>query len=715
MLAQVRNLAGLSWIAENLHVLLASGAAVVALAVQARRGRRQILEYGPLAIGVSIVWLGMVWVAFIPVLGTGAIFAANACLIAGVSVALRYIVPALFRSRDRRAQMGWMLDSSIMTAAVSTLIVTIWRSGSSVQTEASPTQFAGPAVAALMFASTAMPIIAALSRKIRVQPSGIWAALVASLALSFCWILWADAVINGDPHSELVTLLFSPSLLLLAWAWITWNEEPSDGRIYAAVAQRLTDVLPAVSVLVCLLIATLPHGNIGPFDPAYLGTFAVVLLTLARQRTLILNERDSSRRLAGEVEERAQTMVALERLEPADTLEGTALRICEQAMKLPGIEAAAVYAFCQGDGVVPLALLGERPEEECLGEAVSTARALYLRGSAQVGAWVDRPLGSASPMPSRRLDDDAVSTGRIPDGRAEAFAPMHWDDKVVGVVGLATIDPAQASRLPERLPTVSEFGVVSAALLGPQLARRWQTADLQAQLDGLITDHAFWPVFQAVVRLADRQAVGYEALTRFADRSRPDERFAQAHEAGMSVRFETACLQAQLEAATWLPAGAWVSLNVSPALATAVVPLISALEHAERELVFEITEHVAIDDYERLTRALELVRGRAKFAVDDAGAGYAGLKHILELRPQFVKLDICLVRSIDTDRARQAMVAGMTHFALGAGCELIAEGIETEEEMAELVRLGVTYGQGYLFGQPAPVAASPSNEAREAA
>ena len=101
--------------------------------------------------------------------------------------------------------------------------------------------------------------------------------------------------------------------------------------------------------------------------------------------------------------------------------------------------------------------------------------------------------------------------------------------------------------------------------------------------------------------------------------------------------------------------------------------------------------------------------------MDDAGAGYAGLKHILELRPQFVKLDISLVRSIDTDRARQAMVAGMTHFALGAGCELIAEGIETEEEMAELVRLGVTYGQGYLFGQPAPVATSPSNEAREAA
>jgi EAL domain-containing protein (putative c-di-GMP-specific phosphodiesterase class I) len=89
--------------------------------------------------------------------------------------------------------------------------------------------------------------------------------------------------------------------------------------------------------------------------------------------------------------------------------------------------------------------------------------------------------------------------------------------------------------------------------------------------------------------------------------------------------------------------------------------------------------------------------------VDDAGAGYAGLRHILELKPQFVKLDISLVRHVDTDQARQAMVAGMAHFARKANCELIAEGIETEAELNELVRLGVPLGQGYLFGKPAPI------------
>ncbi len=171
----------------------------------------------------------------------------------------------------------------------------------------------------------------------------------------------------------------------------------------------------------------------------------------------------------------------------------------------------------------------------------------------------------------------------------------------------------------------------------------------------------------------------------------------------MSVRFETACLQAQLEAATWLPPEVWVSLNVSPALATAVVPLVSAVALADRDVVIEITEHVEIGDYESLGHALDLVRGKVRLAVDDAGAGYAGLRHILELRPQFVKLDLSLVRNVDTDPARRAMVAGMAHFAHDSGCELIAEGIETEGELAELVRLGVAYGQGYLFGKPSPI------------
>ena len=210
----------------------------------------------------------------------------------------------------------------------------------------------------------------------------------------------------------------------------------------------------------------------------------------------------------------------------------------------------------------------------------------------------------------------------------EAFAPMHWEDRIVGVVSMGTTSQEDAQRLAGRLPTMTEFGVVSAALMGPVLTEHWHQAEIRSQLDSIIADRAFAPVFQAVVLLKTREIVGFEALTRFDDGTRPDQRFMDADRAGMSIRLETACIGEQLEAASWLPPGTWVSLNVSPALAGAIVPLISALEHADRDVVLEITEHVEIADYRKLVGALDLVRGRARLAVDDAGAGYACWQHL---------------------------------------------------------------------------------------
>jgi EAL domain-containing protein (putative c-di-GMP-specific phosphodiesterase class I) len=109
-----------------------------------------------------------------------------------------------------------------------------------------------------------------------------------------------------------------------------------------------------------------------------------------------------------------------------------------------------------------------------------------------------------------------------------------------------------------------------------------------------------------------------------------------------------------------------------------------------------------------MSRALAEI-GNCRLAVDDAGAGYTSLSHILELHPDFVKLDISLVRDIDTNPARQAMIAGMCHFAAQSGTTLIAEGIETESEAQMLRELGVPLGesgmlgQGYLFGRPRPL------------
>ncbi|MGA3057791.1 MAG: EAL domain-containing protein [Candidatus Limnocylindrales bacterium] len=686
--ADLANVAGRAAGFESAHGLVAAGAGAVAMTMLARRSEVSILPYRSLAVSIVLAEAGIAAMDLRPILGaSGAVVMANLLFAAGGVRAMTVIVPSLYRRLDRRAMASAGLDGAIMLFAGITLVLTLWRTNPNGP--GGLAELFVPVLAVGLLASSGVAAIAAFSLRCAPGPHGVWAGIAGVAILGLSWILWLDLAFHGQGRDALASLLFSLGMLLVAYAWMTWSDEIGGGRRYELVAHALVDWLPIGAIVLCVTVAAMPHPRISGVDPAPLGTALVVFLSIARQRLLIVRERWASHRLAGEVEERAQTMLSLARLEQAANIEETAARICAEALRLDGIESAAVYGFGPLGGAVPLALAGDCRREEVVGEPLSLPRATHLRACASAGAWVDTP------------QEPRTGAKQL---RAEAFAPIHSDDRVVGVVAMGTTSREDALRLALRLPTMSEFGVVSAALLGPMLADHWRMADVRAQLDSIIADRAFMPVFQPVVQLETREVVGFEALTRFLDGTPPDRRFAEAHSAGMSVRLETACVREQLEAASWLPPGPWVSLNVSPALATAVVPLVSMLERADREVVLEITEHVEIGDYRTLLAALDIVRGRVRLAVDDAGAGYAGLRHILELHPQFVKLDISLVRNVDTDPARQAMVAGMAHFARNAGCELIAEGVETEEELTELVRLGISLGQGYLLGRPAPIA-----------
>ncbi len=118
-------------------------------------------------------------------------------------------------------------------------------------------------------------------------------------------------------------------------------------------------------------------------------------------------------------------------------------------------------------------------------------------------------------------------------------------------------------------------------------------------------------------------------------------------------------------------------------------------------IVLELTEHVPVEDYGVLNRALEPFRAAgARLAVDDTGAGFASLRHILDLHPDFIKLDIGIVRGLDRDPSRAAMAEMLVRFAARVGIRVVAEGIETESERASLVELGAEWGQGYLLGRP---------------
>jgi EAL domain-containing protein (putative c-di-GMP-specific phosphodiesterase class I) len=235
------------------------------------------------------------------------------------------------------------------------------------------------------------------------------------------------------------------------------------------------------------------------------------------------------------------------------------------------------------------------------------------------------------------------------------------------------------------------------------VAERTEAGRGRDHIADVIARRAFGPVFQPIVELSSNEIVGYEALTRFTDGSNPEILFDEAAAVGLGHELEIATLHAALEAAGALPQSAWLNLNSSPELILAGEPLRTLLAGSSRRLVLEVTEHAAIADYPAFRAAMDAFGPEVEFAVDDAGTGFASLRHIVELRPAFVKLDRSLMAGIESDEARQAMIVGLCHFAHVTGCRLIVEGIETNSELTVLRALTIELGQGYLLGRPLPV------------
>lgn len=221
----------------------------------------------------------------------------------------------------------------------------------------------------------------------------------------------------------------------------------------------------------------------------------------------------------------------------------------------------------------------------------------------------------------------------------------------------------------------------------------------------IIGERAFTTVLQPIADLATGDVVGAEALTRFVGPSprTPDRWFREAADVGLGVELELAALEVALAHLARLPSTVSLSLNVSPA--TVVDErLVAVLADADaRRLVLELTEHDQVADYEPLLASLHTLRGRGlRIAVDDTGAGYAGLGHLVRMRPEIIKLDIELTRGIDQDPLRHALGTALVSFARDVGATIVAEGIETAGELTTLRELGVPWGQGYLLARPAP-------------
>jgi EAL domain-containing protein (putative c-di-GMP-specific phosphodiesterase class I) len=207
--------------------------------------------------------------------------------------------------------------------------------------------------------------------------------------------------------------------------------------------------------------------------------------------------------------------------------------------------------------------------------------------------------------------------------------------------------------------------------------------------------------FQPIVALQAGRIVGYEALARFSDGRPPDQWLADAGRVDLAREVEIAMVHAALERIDELPRDAFVAINVSPRtlLDPAFEPVLD--DAATGRLVIELTEHEEVHDYRSLRAEIERLRRRGvKVAVDDLGSGFSTLRHVLQVSPDLLKLDVWLTRGIDHDPARAALASLFVSFGAHIGASVIAEGIEDEEERKTLASLGVQMGQGFLLGVP---------------
>ncbi|MCU1449133.1 MAG: hypothetical protein JWP02_1303 [Acidimicrobiales bacterium] len=213
-------------------------------------------------------------------------------------------------------------------------------------------------------------------------------------------------------------------------------------------------------------------------------------------------------------------------------------------------------------------------------------------------------------------------------------------------------------------------------------------------------------VFQPVVDLHTGRVVGAEALARFTCEPQrpPDVWFAEAEDVGLGSDLELAALERGLTGLDEMPDDTYMAVNISAATATNPALTNALARLPGTRVVLELTEHTRVEDYDTLLAALDGLRCQSvRVAVDDAGSGYAGLGHILRLRPDIIKLDIDLTRGIDADPVRRALAASLVTFGAEIGADITAEGIETAEELDVLRSLGVACGQGYYLARPGPL------------
>lgn len=309
----------------------------------------------------------------------------------------------------------------------------------------------------------------------------------------------------------------------------------------------------------------------------------------------------------------------------------------------------------------------------------------------------------------------------IPDSAANPVAaamPTTQRSRIAAYVGvpivfrdgrlfgtLCTVNRTPAADLRERDASVLHvLAKAVSELIEEDRRRRSDDDGIRALVADLLAAGGPRMVYQPIVEVPSRRVVGFEALSRFPTDSglTTEEWYRKSAEVGAETDLELCAARAAVGALDSIEGYVSVNLSARSLLTTAAIDFL----HGQplHRVVLELTEHAAIDDYALLTGMLAPLRAAGlRVAVDDTGAGYASLRHVLLLGADLIKLDRSLVSDLASDPVRHALVAALTRFADDTGSRVVAEGVETTQELAALENLGVHYVQGYLLGRPAPL------------
>jgi EAL domain-containing protein (putative c-di-GMP-specific phosphodiesterase class I) len=253
---------------------------------------------------------------------------------------------------------------------------------------------------------------------------------------------------------------------------------------------------------------------------------------------------------------------------------------------------------------------------------------------------------------------------------------------------------------------------IERATHGIQQERSEVQHRLSAEFERVISGAQITCVYQPIISLCDYSVIGYELLARGPLQSelhRPDALFEVARAENRVPELDRLCRMTAARGSATLPAEYLRFINMEPIDLfsrsrgdTSVQEFIDATpEELRGQTVMEITENSVIDDFVHMRHVVDRLRERGfRIAIDDAGAGYAGLQTMVEIEPDFIKLDMSLTRNLELSKVKQKLVGTLRDFCQEAGIALLAEGIETQAQLDALLALGIPYGQGFLFARP---------------